>query len=932
MPSLDLNSATALSSASDYRVAVFGSRQHLGYLYARTCRSLQLAGVPAERIIALTDDAMETSALQALLENNHPTWFIQAGSWSSPAAILAGYGFELPPPSASLRPLCALGSTMATKDSGGNRDISTPRWNEILNLSGGDFDSANIQESSWPQIHSCYLAPNLLPELLCHVAQGTSLNDSLRKIARSSSTRTIHWQGIDVHFDPRLRVAQIITSLQRGGAERIAIDLHNNLSRHQHESLLISLGTPGRQSFDAPPGTVDISRAAFTKEERLKICKQRCQLFAADLIHAHLLRNADLATLAKTNIPIVSTVHNTKSGWPDPLGELSPEIVKLLIACSLAVEQELTTTVQGIPVRTVWNGIQPIRSPKAAKKDENEIVLVAIANPRHQKRLERLPYVAASLQRLFYAQGIARNVRLLIAGEASRDNEQARESVDRLDEAINASGMDSQVELLGPISDVGTLLSQADVLLSAAAHEGLSLAHLEALSANVPVVATDVGGTREIAARCPGLKLVSAEASSDEFASAVLDVISSKHPPYQETIERHFSSVVMTQAYSRMYHRTLSSRSRTSDSGLLLVINNFSTGGAQTSAKRLLTGFHSRGINVRAAVLQESSQYPTPGHQALLAEGIDVLALPCAGKIDPLAAIQPLLQSIDIQTPKAIVFWNAISEYKLLIADSVWGIPIYDVSPGEMLYSSFDRYWQRPRPGLPYSNARDYGRRLSGVVVKYSAERPAAQEYFGTSVHVVPNGVTLKPHAQANLSKPKILIGTVARISPQKKLEELIEAIRSVHHQLPPYCVQIVGGPEQGSEEYALNLKEQSKGLCIEWIGERTNPSEILSTWDMFVLIAEPAGCPNAGLEAMSHGLAMIATNAGGASEQVESGVNGCLVPRGDVAQLAQAIQRLAYDSELRCRYGSASHQRAATRFSVERMLDDYEQIFRLKE
>ena len=86
-----------------------------------------------------------------------------------------------------------------------------------------------------------------------------------------------------------------------------------------------------------------------------------------------------------------------------------------------------------------------------------------------------------------------------------------------------------------------------------------------------------------------------------------------------------------------------------------------------------------------------------------------------------------------------------ISEYKLLIADSGWAIPIVEVSPGEMLYSSFDRYWNRTRPGLVYRNGRDYGRRLSKVVVKYEAEKATAERYFGTEVHVVRNGVSIKP-------------------------------------------------------------------------------------------------------------------------------------------------------------------------------------------
>ena len=144
---------------------------------------------------------------------------------------------------------------------------------------------------------------------------------------------------------------------------------------------------------------------------------------------------------------------------------------------------------------------------------------------------------------------------------------------------------------------------------------------------------------------------------------------------------------------------------------------------------------------------------------------------------------------------------------------------------------------------------------------------------------------------------------------------------------MPAYRLQIVGGVERGSEEYAEHLHALSCGLPVDWIGEREDPSELLEAWDMFVLVSEPAGCPNAGLEAMSRGLPIIATDAGGASEQVIDDVNGRLVPRGDIPALAQAIMQIANDRSLRIRYGQSSHQRAKQRFSIDRMVADYRRI-----
>ena len=133
-----------------------------------------------------------------------------------------------------------------------------------------------------------------------------------------------------------------------------------------------------------------------------------------------------------------------------------------------------------------------------------------------------------------------------------------------------------------------------------------------------------------------------------------------------------------------MYPRAIEACGRRkTKSGLWLITNNFSMGGAQSSARRLLLGMAERGIRVRAAVLEEQAEYPTPGRRALLAANIPVLALPPAGSIDPAAAVALLLERLDEDPPAAVMFWNAIAQYKVLLADSLLDVPLFDVSPGD---------------------------------------------------------------------------------------------------------------------------------------------------------------------------------------------------------------------------------------------------------
>jgi len=169
-----------------------------------------------------------------------------------------------------------------------------------------------------------------------------------------------------------------------------------------------------------------------------------------------------------------------------------------------------------------------------------------------------------------------------------------------------------------------------------------------------------------------------------------------------------------------------------------------------------------------------------------------------------------------------------------------------------------------------------------------------------------------------------VVIGTAARLSPQRKLEELLAALRAAGDRLPPCVLRIAGGPENGSEEYAEQLRRSAEGLPIEWLGEIQDLAAFHRELDLFAMISEPAGCPNASLEAMAAGLPVVATDFGGAAEQIVDCEFGRIVPRGDAAALAEALVELGGDAELRLRYGRAARRRAEAEFDVRRMVRDY--------
>ena len=172
------------------------------------------------------------------------------------------------------------------------------------------------------------------------------------------------------------------------------------------------------------------------------------------------------------------------------------------------------------------------------------------------------------------------------------------------------------------------------------------------------------------------------------------------------------------------------------------------------------------------------------------------------------------------------------------------------------------------------------------------------------------------------------VIGTAARISPDKRLEDLLEAFRLAHPRMPPCVLRIAGGVERAPKQYARELRRRARGLPVQWCGEVRDTNDFLAELDLFAMISEPAGCPNASLEAMAAGLPVVATDVGGAGEQVLDRVTGRLVPRRDAAKFAAAIVDLVTNSEERRRLGANAREHIASHFTLDRMLDDYSRVF----
>ncbi len=860
-----------------HRAIVFDQDSRRPWLARRSVRSLRAAG-------------FEVVADHELHDDGGPCLLFKAGE-----VLLRPDSFRAPPVLEG-KPLVAVGLPLSGE------------WSDFHDMHGGDYQSAGMSPSPLCEWHSD--AGGAIERLK---------GGSIRK-----SSRVVHWHPLDLAMvDDRLSVFQIVTSLQHGGAETIARDLAVELPHHGIACRLVVLGKPHRSVIETPEGTIDLSY--LPRRERAAFLAKTAVCSGVDLLHVHLTDAEETRVLAGSGIPVMAAVHNSRAGWPAGWQTLAKEDIGLMLACSMEVERELRVKLSHIPVRTVWNGIRPECFPETPPPPASSgFTLACIANPRPQKRLDRLPSILAATRAELVFRGYQdATVRLVIAGETATHLEDAVASRAAVDIEAAKYGVQDAIRWTEGAVPVRDVLAGASVLVSCSAHEGLSLAHLEALSTGRPVVACDTGGTRELAWRNPALTLLAADAGDEDFAKALVDAMLSPPPSAHRLVWRDFTTSHMAGRVAR-FAMQVAGQSVGRGEAIWFVTNNLSTGGAQSSLRRLAKELHQRGHKVRVALLQEYPEHPGAGRLDLIENGIDVFVPPPSGLIEPAEAVDLILAEMRADPPVSVVFWNAITVHKLLLADLLAFVPVHDVSPGEMWFSSLDACMKDPPPGLPCRTAGDYGRLLDGIVVKYTAEASRAA-LLGTSVSVIPNGVNLTPlplrraHVNGNL-----VFGTAARISPQKRLDELIAAFRIALSGLPDAVLKIAGGVETGAENHASELRELAAGLPVEWLGETRDMASFHASCDVFVMISDPAGCPNASLEALAAGLPVIATDVGGASEQVIDGVNGLLVPSRDVPAFAAAMVKLAADPALRDVMSDAAREHIRRHFTMERMTGNY--------
>jgi glycosyltransferase involved in cell wall biosynthesis len=167
-----------------------------------------------------------------------------------------------------------------------------------------------------------------------------------------------------------------------------------------------------------------------------------------------------------------------------------------------------------------------------------------------------------------------------------------------------------------------------------------------------------------------------------------------------------------------------------------------------------------------------------------------------------------------------------------------------------------------------------------------------------------------------NLKESEIVVGYVGRLSEEKGLRFLIEAISILNDANVPSRLLLIGDGVQRMqlERYA---EERSLKYQILFTGFQNQIDQWLPALDVFVLPSLTEGTPIALLEAMSHGLPVVASSVGGVPSIIRSGQSGILTQPGNPSEIAKAICDLYGNEPLRLKLGTEAKRIIQDKFNV---------------
>jgi glycosyltransferase involved in cell wall biosynthesis len=345
----------------------------------------------------------------------------------------------------------------------------------------------------------------------------------------------------------------------------------------------------------------------------------------------------------------------------------------------------------------------------------------------------------------------------------------------------------------------------------------------------------------------------------------------------------------------------------------VLLVNQPTDGGVAFHVETLARRLPDHGVDVTVACP------PSPWSERLVADGVAVIAVPMVREISPgidLSGLRRLRVAADKGDFDLVHTHSAKAGVLGRLAARSRNVPAVHTPHAWSFLSA----GQRRKAQLYKAVERMLARSTAAIICVSEGERQRGLQVADADrLVVVTNGIAL-PDTPSGQPHTGIVVGTVARLAPQKGIAYLLEAFAAVRAVRDDVRLVIAGdGPLRAD----LERDADRLGIAdaVTFAGAVPSPWPFLADLDVFVLPSLWEGLPYVLLEAMAAGLPSVATAVDGVAEAIPDRRYGTVVTPGDSTWLAREILALADDAQARADMGRMAQAHVRATFSIDAMV-----------
>jgi glycosyltransferase involved in cell wall biosynthesis len=198
----------------------------------------------------------------------------------------------------------------------------------------------------------------------------------------------------------------------------------------------------------------------------------------------------------------------------------------------------------------------------------------------------------------------------------------------------------------------------------------------------------------------------------------------------------------------------------------------------------------------------------------------------------------------------------------------------------------------------------------------------------------IPNGIPAPPEASGKDVRAELgiapdapVIGTVSVLRPQKALDVLLRATKTLVQEFPALRV-LIAGEGDCREELEELTAELGLRETVMFLGVRTDVPDVLAALDVAVSTSDFEGSPLSVMEYMEAGRPIVATRVGGVPDLIDDAVHGRLVAPQDAAGFAEGVATLLRDPDAAREMGARARERRRAEFDIDVMVRRLEALY----